>query len=68
MWMIWRDVSLGTRPNRVYDLPVQAQGVPVAPARLLHEVADLALFLASPVAANITGIEVLIDGGQNKTL
>jgi NAD(P)-dependent dehydrogenase (short-subunit alcohol dehydrogenase family) len=33
-----------------------------------HEVADLTLFLASPAAANITGTEVLIDGGQTKTL
>ncbi|MER6983344.1 SDR family NAD(P)-dependent oxidoreductase [Streptomyces carpinensis] len=33
-----------------------------------HEVADLALFLASPLAANITGAEFTIDGGQIKTL
>jgi NAD(P)-dependent dehydrogenase (short-subunit alcohol dehydrogenase family) len=32
-----------------------------------HEVADLAAFLASPRAANITGAEFTIDGGQIKT-
>ncbi|MEU9282846.1 SDR family oxidoreductase, partial [Streptomyces sp. NPDC048342] len=33
-----------------------------------HEVADLILFLASPLAANITGADIVIDGGQVKTL
>ncbi|MFF5211032.1 oxidoreductase [Streptosporangium sp. NPDC000396] len=32
-----------------------------------QEVADLAVFLASPRAANITGAEFVIDGGQIKT-
>ncbi|MFJ9351343.1 SDR family oxidoreductase [Streptomyces sp. NPDC101237] len=32
------------------------------------EVADLTLYLASPLAANITGAEIVIDGGQIKTL
>jgi NAD(P)-dependent dehydrogenase (short-subunit alcohol dehydrogenase family) len=32
-----------------------------------QEVADLAVFLASPRAANITGTEFLIDGGQIKS-
>ncbi|MFJ9352608.1 SDR family oxidoreductase [Streptomyces sp. NPDC101237] len=32
------------------------------------EVADLTLYLASPRAANITGTEIVIDGGQIKTL
>ncbi|MGV9310485.1 oxidoreductase [Nonomuraea sp. NPDC004354] len=32
-----------------------------------QEVADLAVFLASPRAANITGAEFIIDGGQVKT-
>lgn len=32
-----------------------------------HEVADLTAFLASPRAANITGAEFVIDGGQIKT-
>ncbi|KJK59323.1 oxidoreductase [Saccharothrix sp. ST-888] len=32
-----------------------------------HEVAELVLFLASPRAANITGAEFVIDGGQIKT-
>jgi len=32
-----------------------------------HEVAELAIFLASPRAANITGAEFVIDGGQIKT-
>lgn len=32
-----------------------------------HEVADLAAFLASPRAANITGAEFVIDGGQIKS-
>ncbi|MEV7979192.1 SDR family oxidoreductase [Streptomyces sp. NPDC086519] len=33
-----------------------------------HEIADLTLFLASPVASNITGAEIVIDGGQTKTI
>lgn len=33
-----------------------------------REVADLIAFLASPLAANITGAEFVIDGGQIKTL
>ncbi|MEV7980291.1 SDR family oxidoreductase [Streptomyces sp. NPDC086519] len=33
-----------------------------------HEIADLTLFLVSPLAANITGAEIVIDGGQVKTL
>ncbi len=32
-----------------------------------EEVADLTAFLASPRAANITGAEFVIDGGQIKT-
>ncbi|MEU6218160.1 oxidoreductase [Streptomyces sp. NPDC047022] len=33
-----------------------------------HEIADLTLFLASPLAANITGADIIVDGGQVKTL
>ncbi len=33
-----------------------------------EEVAELAVFLASPRAANITGAEFVIDGGQIKTI
>jgi NAD(P)-dependent dehydrogenase (short-subunit alcohol dehydrogenase family) len=63
--MIWRDVSLGTRPNRVDDQAVQDRWRWTTEP---HEVADLALFLASPVGANSTGTEILLDGGQNKAL
>lgn len=31
-----------------------------------HEVADLVAYLASSRAANITGAEFVIDGGQTK--
>ncbi len=31
------------------------------------EVADLAVFLASPCSGNVTGTEFVIDGGQVKT-
>ena len=33
-----------------------------------EEVADLVLFLASPRAANITGTNVVIDGGITKRI
>lgn len=46
----------------------QSMGISTGRITEPHEVADLVLFLSSPLAANITGTEVLIDGGQNKTI
>jgi NAD(P)-dependent dehydrogenase (short-subunit alcohol dehydrogenase family) len=33
----------------------------------LHEVADVAAFLATPLAAYISGSRIAVDGGQNLT-
>ena len=61
--------AAGTTAQEALDVVVpQSMGISTGRITEPHEVADLALFLASPVAANITGTEVLIDGGQNKTL
>lgn len=46
----------------------QSMGISSGRITEAHEVADLTLFLASPVAGNITGAEIIIDGGQVKTL
>ncbi|MGL4176360.1 MAG: SDR family NAD(P)-dependent oxidoreductase [Dermatophilaceae bacterium] len=46
----------------------QAMGISSGRVTEAHEVADLALFLASARAANITGADVVIDGGQVKTI
>jgi NAD(P)-dependent dehydrogenase (short-subunit alcohol dehydrogenase family) len=61
--------AAGTTAQEALDVVVpQSMGISTGRITEPHEVAELALFLASPVAANITGTEVLIDGGQNKTL
>ncbi|MEU6341964.1 oxidoreductase [Streptomyces sp. NPDC046977] len=61
--------AAGTTAQEALDVVVpQSMGISTGRITEPHEVADLVLFLASPVAANITGTEVLIDGGQNKTI
>ncbi|MER6319433.1 SDR family oxidoreductase [Streptomyces sp. NPDC001581] len=60
--------SAGTTAQEAMDLVVPRQtGITTGRFTEPQEVADLALFLASPRAANITGAEFLIDGGQTKT-
>ncbi|MFE2103430.1 MULTISPECIES: SDR family NAD(P)-dependent oxidoreductase [unclassified Streptomyces] len=59
----------GTTAQEAIDLVVpQSMGISTGRVTEAHEVADLALFLASPLAGNITGGEFTIDGGQVKTL
>ncbi|WP_330458833.1 oxidoreductase [Streptomyces sp. NBC_00820] len=59
----------GTTPQEAMDVVVpQSMGISTGRVTEAHEVADLALFLASPLAGNITGAEFTIDGGQVKTL
>jgi NAD(P)-dependent dehydrogenase (short-subunit alcohol dehydrogenase family) len=58
----------GTTAQQAVDVVVPRQ-MAISTGRITeaHEVADLAAFLASPRAANITGAEFTIDGGQIKT-
>ncbi|MEV6839656.1 oxidoreductase [Streptomyces sp. NPDC051133] len=59
----------GTTAQEAIDVVVpQSMGISTGRVTEAHEVADLALFLASPLAGNITGAEFTIDGGQVKTL
>ncbi|MER5995450.1 SDR family NAD(P)-dependent oxidoreductase [Streptomyces viridosporus] len=59
----------GTTAQEAMDVVVpQSMGISTGRVTEAHEVADLALFLASPLAGNITGAEFTIDGGQVKTL
>ncbi|MGA5041725.1 SDR family NAD(P)-dependent oxidoreductase [Streptomyces capoamus] len=59
----------GTTAQEAMDAVVpQSMGISTGRVTEAHEVADLALFLASPLAGNITGAEFTIDGGQVKTL
>ncbi|MFI6356213.1 SDR family NAD(P)-dependent oxidoreductase [Streptomyces sp. NPDC050743] len=59
----------GTTAQEAIDVVVpQSMGISTGRVTEPHEVADLALFLASPLAGNITGAEFTIDGGQVKTL
>ncbi|MGW2921472.1 SDR family NAD(P)-dependent oxidoreductase [Streptomyces angustmyceticus] len=58
----------GTTAQEALDVVVpQSMGISTGRVTEPHEVADLALFLASPLAGNITGAEFTIDGGQVKT-
>jgi NAD(P)-dependent dehydrogenase (short-subunit alcohol dehydrogenase family) len=61
--------STGTTAQKAIDevLPRQ-MGISTGRITEPREVADLAAFLASPLAGNITGAEFVIDGGQIKTL
>ncbi|MGW7379197.1 SDR family NAD(P)-dependent oxidoreductase [Streptomyces sp. NPDC054794] len=59
----------GTTAQEAIDVVVpQSMGISTGRVTEPHEVADLTLFLASPLAGNITGAEFTIDGGQIKTL
>ncbi|SEN18667.1 SDR family NAD(P)-dependent oxidoreductase [Actinacidiphila rubida] len=61
--------AAGTTAQEALDVVVpQNMGISSGRITEAHEIADLALFLASPLAANITGTEILVDGGQTKTL
>ncbi|MFD8277458.1 SDR family NAD(P)-dependent oxidoreductase [Streptomyces flaveolus] len=59
----------GTTAQEAIDAVVpQSMGISTGRVTEAYEVADLALFLTSPLAGNITGAEFTIDGGQVKTL
>ncbi|MQY36432.1 Oxidoreductase UcpA [Streptomyces sp. RB17] len=59
----------GTTAQEAIDVVVpQSMGISTGRITEAHEVADLALFLASPLAGNITGAEFTIDGGLVKTV
>ncbi len=59
----------GTTAQKAIDEVVPRQmGISTGRITEPGEVADLAAFLASPLAGNITGAEFVIDGGQIKTL
>ncbi|MFF4902931.1 SDR family NAD(P)-dependent oxidoreductase [Streptomyces sp. NPDC001068] len=61
--------AAGTTAQEALDVVVpQSMGITSGRITEAHEVADLILFLASPVASNITGAEIVVDGGQIKTL
>ncbi|MGW1024742.1 SDR family NAD(P)-dependent oxidoreductase [Streptomyces sp. NPDC002577] len=58
----------GTTAEEAVEVVVPRQmGISTGRFTEPQEVADLAVFLASPCAANITGAEFVIDGGQTKT-
>ncbi|MFG3531360.1 SDR family NAD(P)-dependent oxidoreductase [Streptomyces sp. NPDC047917] len=59
----------GTTAQEAMDVVIpQSMGISTGRVTEAHEVADLTIFLASPVADNITGAEFTIDGGQVKTV
>jgi NAD(P)-dependent dehydrogenase (short-subunit alcohol dehydrogenase family) len=59
----------GTTAQEAMDVVVpQSMGISTGRITEAREVADLTLFLASPLAGNITGAEFTIDGGQVKTV
>ncbi|MFI8304535.1 SDR family NAD(P)-dependent oxidoreductase [Streptomyces sp. NPDC085927] len=59
----------GTTAQEAMDVVVpKSMGISTRRITEAHEVAALTLFLASPLAGNITGAEFTIDGGQIKTL
>ncbi|MEU9281888.1 SDR family oxidoreductase, partial [Streptomyces sp. NPDC048341] len=61
--------AAGTTAQEALDVVVpQSMGITSGRVTEAHEVADLILFLASPLAANITGADIVIDGGQVKTI
>ncbi|KUN10506.1 3-oxoacyl-ACP reductase [Streptomyces yokosukanensis] len=59
----------GTSAQEAVDVVVpRTMAISTGRVTEAREVADLAVFLASPLAGNITGAEFTIDGGQVKTL
>ncbi|MFI5972368.1 SDR family NAD(P)-dependent oxidoreductase [Streptomyces sp. NPDC051452] len=59
----------GTTAQEAMDVVVpRGMGISTGRVTEASEVAYLTLFLASPLAGNITGAEFTIDGGQIKTL
>ncbi|MET8330889.1 SDR family oxidoreductase [Streptomyces sp. NPDC005181] len=61
--------AAGTTAQVAIDEVVpQSMGISTGRVTEPHEVADLTAFLVSPRAANITGAEFTIDGGQVKTI
>nr|WP_281366604.1 SDR family oxidoreductase [Nocardioides thalensis] len=61
--------AAGTTPQEVIDEVVpQRMGILTGRFSLPQEVAALAVFLASEVAANVTGADYVIDGGALKTV
>ncbi|MEU6067642.1 oxidoreductase [Streptomyces sp. NPDC047082] len=57
----------GTAKEALDEVVPQQMGISTGRITEPQEVADLAVFLASPRAGNITGGEFVIDGGQIKT-
>ena len=61
--------AAGTTPEQVVDeLVPQSMGILTGRFGTAEEVAALALFLASDLAANITGSDYILDGGTIKTI
>jgi NAD(P)-dependent dehydrogenase (short-subunit alcohol dehydrogenase family) len=61
--------AAGTTPEQAVDEVVpQALGIPTGRFSEADEVANLALFLASDVAGNITGADYVLDGGTIRTV
>jgi NAD(P)-dependent dehydrogenase (short-subunit alcohol dehydrogenase family) len=61
-------IGAGTTAKAALDEVVpKSMGISTGRITEAREVADLTVFLASPLAANITGAEFIIDGGQIKT-
>ncbi|ANW22390.1 SDR family NAD(P)-dependent oxidoreductase [Streptomyces clavuligerus] len=58
----------GTAEAALDEVVPRTMGISTGRITEPGEVADLAVFLASPNAGNITGAEFIIDGGQIKTL
>ncbi|WP_327328607.1 oxidoreductase [Streptomyces sp. NBC_01210] len=56
-----------TTEEALVDVVPRQMGISTGRITEPQEVADLAVFLASPRAGNITGAEFVIDGGQIKT-
>lgn len=60
--------AAGTTAQEAIDVVIpKSMGITTGRVTEPQEVADLVVFLASPLAGNITGAEFLIDGGQTKT-
>lgn len=61
--------AAGDTPDRVIgEIVPKELGILTGRFSEAHEVAALAMFLASDVAANITGADYVVDGGAIKTI